>query len=1055
MKSILFLKTTLSRLLVIAFLIGGYLAYSSMVKEINPDLEIGSATIVTAWPGADAQTIEQQITNKLEKELKSVKGLKRLLSGSFAGFSTVVVEFRADVAQKEAMTRVRTKVSQAKGFLPKQAEEPKIQEVSVNDTPIITTVLYGEAELSELSKLSKRLKKNFEKIPGVNKVIVSGDREEIVMISLINARLNALGISSTEVSDAIKNANLDMPWGSFEGEEIGATFRLFGRFRDIEQIKQLPIKQSDKHRTIYLSEIAKVEHTHTKEDVRSFYSKNGGDFGRSVGISITKQSGSDAIKVIEKIKQEYARAVKQDYWPESIKYDVESDNSVDIWASLKSVFNNGWQAMLAVFVILFISLSWREALLAGLAIPITFAATMVIIALFGYSLNQIVIIGLVLALGLLVDDFILIMEGMHDNIFVKKLQFKEAALKTVKTYAIPSLSGSLTTILAMAPLLGISGVIGKFIRPMPLTTIVALIVSYIVSLIILIPLSRYLLANKKLKAKETRIDKLTKRYSAKLCQLILTVFIRNKITASIWVTATAAVFLFSASLFTQLPIEMMPKSDGRPLGVLIEMSPRTSLDSAQACGDAVGEELKAFPYIQSVTKLIGQKSPFTTVALTDQLSSTSGHYLVGFSALFTPKLEREKLAYEYVPLIRSALLEKMNLACPGSRLLLTPSTGGASAEDPIQIELVGSNMGQLRAMAEKVIEKLEKIEGATDVRHNMGVLQTDFKAIPNFEAMSFHGVTAVNVADQIRVMTSQDKIGKFSVGGVEEDIDIKISTAWPTREGQQGGPTTLSELYMLSVINNQGDIIPLNSLVSFEVSEQALSIIHKGGKRTITVLAKVDQRTAAEILSELTPAIEQMQQSWPAGYEYGFAGEAQDSAETFGSAGTMLILALFLVFALLVLQFDSFIQPLIIMSAIPLALTGTFFSFAILQMPFSFMAMVGVIALIGIVVNNSIIMIETMNQYCLQGMSVVQAAAKGTSDRLRPIITTSITTIVGMIPLALSQKMWLPLGVTIVGGLILATFLSLLIVPCLYVLLTREKKVLDEAIEVDNTEAIV
>ena len=259
---------------------------------------------------------------------------------------------------------------------------------------------------------------------------------------------------------------------------------------------------------------------------------------------------------------------------------------------------------------------------------------------------------------------------------------------------------------------------------------------------------------------------------------------------------------------------------------------------------------------------------------------------------------------------------------------------------------------------------------------------------------------------------------------------------WPSRRGEIGGPTTLAEAYLLNVTTPEGKSIPLFSLVDFELSEAALSILHREGKRTVTLLADTDKRTAGEVLGDIVPVLDAWAENWPDGYSYNLAGEAESGEEVFGSAGSMLVLALCLVFALLVLQFDSFAQPLVIMSAIPLALTGTFFGFFALQLPFSFMAMVGVIALIGIVVNDTIVMIATMNGYRKEGKPLLEATAHGAADRLRPILTTSITTIAGMIPLSLSNKMWLPLGVTVISGLIFATLLALFIVPCLYILFT-------------------
>lgn len=1043
-ERLFFLKSVFARLLLIILLVGGGLAATGMVKESQPDLQIATAIITTAWPGGDAQTIEQEVTNKLETELKNLKGLKRTLSGSFSGFSIITVEFQSGVDPKDALSRLQSKVSQAEGQLPRQAEKPSVVQASINDQPIYSIRLFGDVDLSELSKLARRLQQDLERLKGVNEVNISGDLEDIVMIRLIGARLNALEISPLTVRDVLQQANVDMPWGSFDGEEIGATFRFAGRFRNLHQLRTLPIVRNNGRRLITLEEVAEIRRTNAEERTRTFFSDQGGEFQRAVEISITKRAGEDTIEIINGAKELLGKSNESEYWPSTVDSAVVVDESENISADLQNVIWNGWQAMLAVFIILFFSLTWREALVAGLAIPVSFAGGLILIALLGYSLNQIVIIGMVIALGLLVDVFILMMEGMHENIFVKGKSFSHSALATVKTYAAPALSGQLTTMLAMAPLLGITGIVGEYIRPMPMTAIMCLIMSYIVALLLAIPLSRYVLPKPGSVVKKTKIDIASEKVSGALGRILERVFLRSRWIASIWVSIAVVVFVFSFMLFSTLPFELMPKDDGRNMGILIELEPNTSMKSAQSCADSVGGKLRELEYFDSVTKYVGEKSPFSVTSLADRLSPVESLSYVGFTTIFSPKAERDKLGFEYVPEVTSHIQSGLS-SCQGGKVFMTPELGGASAEAPIQIDISGDDMQQLREIAERVVGKLESIKGAINVRHNLGLASLDIQASPKSEAIDFYGITANNLAEQIRIMMTSDVVGKYVLGGVEEDIDIRMGFAWPSRSGEIGGPTTIEETYLLSAITPSQRIVPLSSLVNFELSEAALTILHKDNRRTVTVLADTDNRTAGEILASLAPEMDELEMEWPDGYDYYFAGESESSEEVFGSAGVMLILALFLVFALLVLQFDSFKQPVMIMFTIPLAMTGTFLGFFILKLPFSFMAMIGVIALIGIVVNNAIVMIDTMNKHRQSGKNIVQAASQGASDRLRPIITTSITTICGMIPLALSQNLWLPLGTTVISGLMFATILSLLIIPCLYILLTSDKNSQDDS----------
>lgn len=1031
-------RTTLSRLLLALFVIGGALAYNAMIKESLPDIDIATAVVETVWAGGDARTIEQEVTNVFERELKNLKGLQTIQSGSFAGKSVIIVEFDSASDSQDAIARLQGKVSEVQGQLPEASDRPTVQQVSVNDRPIYTLQLYGDLALPMISAQTERLSDRLAKINGVNEVKVSGDQETIVEVRLLGARLASLDIAPTQVSNAIQSANVDVPLGQFDGERLGATFRLTGRFRDLSQLSELPIRRIN-DRIVRLREIADISLTSAEERTRTYYAASDGSFRRSVSISISKQPGADTIGLIDDISAMLEAERDLASWPDGLEYEVVVNSAIDIKADLQSVFASGAQAMMAVFLVLFISLTWREALVAGLAIPVAFLGALMALAVLGQSINQLVIVGMVIALGLLVDVFILMMEGMHENIFVRKQSFETAAIQTARTYALPAFSGQLTTILAMSPLLAIAGLLGLFIRPIPMTAIACLAAAYITAVLMTISLSRYVLPKSGSGMKETYVDRLTASGAAKLEQLLRDRFVVSHRRALAWVLGAFALFVVSGLLFSTLPTELMPKDDGRNLGVLVELEPETSLAAAQRCADAVGAQISALDYFESVTKYVGEKSPFSSSSIADKLAPTRGLGYVGFTAVFVPLDVRDRLAYQYMPDVREQVTPAMH-ACPGGKLLLTPSLGGASDEAAIQIQLAGDDMDRLRSHAESLISLLSRTGGTANPRHNLGLPVMDIQAEPMMDALNFYGVNVGDMAQQLRLMTTSEVVGQYIRGDGQADVDIRVGFGWPSRQGEIGGPTGIGETYLMNIATADGHSIPLMSLVQLEMTQSPLAILHRDGQRTVTVLADTEGTTAAEVLDVIRPTLDEWQSQWPEGYSYQFGGEAESSAEVFGSSGTMLVLALLLVFALLVLQFDSFSQPFIIMSSIPLALTGTFIGFFLLVIPFSFMAMVGIISLIGIVVNDAIVMIETMNHHRDSGLGIADAASRGAAERLRPILTTSITTIVGMIPLAFSGAKWFPLSLTLITGLLFVTLLALLIVPCLYILFSTERE---------------
>ena len=1033
-----FIRPIFAILLTFMLVASGLMAYQSIVKEAAPDLAIPQATVQTEWPGADPETIEKQVTNKIEKKIKSMKGLKRVRSASFNSFSVIAVEFHSNANLAESMQILREKVRDAEPDLPRQAKKPKIEQVSVDDTPMLTIALFGEVDSIILGNAAKYLKDRLEKVSGVKKVDLGGRRKEVVQIQLDPGRLVALGISPITVRDSIRTANLDMPWDKIDNDKIGATVRLYGRFRDIKDLERLPVARLSTGRVVRLNEIADVHRDLAREKSHVAVSWSGSKYAPSVDVSVMKVPGVDTLKAIDRIKALLEKEFESPAVPYGIKYSITSDQSEFIWEKLRDVFNNGWQAMLCVFIVLFFLLSWREALVAGLSIPLTFLGALSLVSLMGYSLNEMVIIGMVIALGLLVDVFILMMEGMHEGIFSQKLPFGQAAVKAVKTYALPAFAGQMTTILALVPLFGIGGIDGKFIRIIPVTAICCLVLSFVIALFIDIPLSRAVFSKIKKGHKKSRIDRLTEVASEKLCAWSLRATVRNRWTALLCTGITVALLILSLMGMGLLPSLLYPKADGRNLGITVELAPGTTLATSRKVAEDLGEILRSKPYLQSVVKFVGQKSPLSRNSIAETLMPFKDSAYVGFSCIFTKLEEREKMAFQYLDSLRAELITTLR-PYPGTTLVFTPQTGGSTTEDPIQVQLTGDQMEELRRMSAKVQATLRKIPGASDVRDNLGPSRLDVKLFPNREALDFYQINQNELAYQVRFAMTDDEIGKFPLSGTEEDLEIRMGMAWPSRKGLPGGPTRIEEMGLIRPFKPGGETIPFFSVVNPVLGEAPLSITHQGGQRSVTVMSKTDNRTVTEILSDLKPILETMKADWPMGYDYHFGGEAESSAETYSSAGKMFIVAIFLVFAVLALQFGSFSQPFIIMLSLPFAMIGTFGGFFLAWIPFSFPAMIGIISLVGIVVNDAIVMLDTMNKHRKRGLNVREAAARGAADRLRPIISTTITTVVGLIPLSLSSPVWMPLCNAIIFGLISATLISQLVIPCLYLLMTPDK----------------
>ena len=1058
-----FTRQIFAILLCFMLFMGGLMGYFSMVKEGDPEIKIARARITTTWGGTDAETIENQVTDKLEKEIKSLQGMDDFTSATFNSFSIVNVAFKAEAPIAESIQQLRGKVDDAESELPDEStgrEKPSFEQLSQQDSPVLTMALSGEGlDINLLSQAAEDLQERLESVKNVREVNLGGQRDEVIHIQMIPSRLTTLGISTTQVRNAIQGGNIDRSWDLVRDEEFGAQVRMYGRFRTLDDLRSLPITRLDDSRVVQLSEVAEVYQGLERETQRAFVSWQGSEFSPTINLDVIKVAGTDTIQVIDDVLTDMELASQDpNIWPFGMTYRVLTNDANSIRDTLTSLGLNVLQASILVFAILFVALTWREALIAGLAIPMTFAGVLFILWMLGYTLNTMVTVGMILALGLLVDVFILMLEGLHEGIFVQGLSWPQAAIKTVKTYASPAFTGQLTTILAMAPLMAISGTLGKFIRLIPISAITCLVMSYALALLAVVPLSKFLLGSQEGKKSKTAVDRLTERVSEYFSHWSLRMTIPNRHVARLWTAGAMALFVCAVILFSQLPSSLFAVSDENKLSLNVELPPTATLETSQEVADRIGELVRNYSdsneekggekpgkkVFESVVKLVGQRSNLVAAS---EIKPGNADYFVGISAVFVDRNQRSRDSFDYAYDLSVQLESDILRNYPGAVLNTGfPLSGGGS--DPIQIEIFGNDLETLREISSEVQQSLREIPGTMDVRDDLGNLRRDFKLVPKRESLDFYGISQDDLGLQGRYMMTDNDVGDFPVGSGEEDLEIRLSTRWPSRQGGVGGPSRLDEFTTMRFITQGGEALPAGALLEQVPGAVPLSITHRNTQRSVTILAKVipgQNFYDAEILAELTPKLEGMQYDsndesnpdrWPRGYSYRFGGDADTSSETFSSAGQMLVVALFLVFAVLVLQFGSYTQPLIIILTVPFALIGTLFGFFLLGLSFSFPAMIGVIALVGIVVNDAIVMVETMNERRKEGLDVRHAAAAGASDRLRPILTTSITTIIGLIPLALSDPQWFPLCMAIIFGLLSATLIALLVVPGLYLQLT-------------------
>ncbi|MGB0694806.1 MAG: efflux RND transporter permease subunit [Rhodospirillaceae bacterium] len=1029
----LFVETTFGSLLGILIVVAGLFSYQAMVKESSPDLAIPMAMVRTAWPGAAPELVEKQVTTPIEKAIKSMDRLKSITSGSRTGESVMLVEFEANAPVEQSLQSLRTKVSEAAGLLPEDAGAPAVEQVSTTDTPVMTYMLAGDVSDAELGEIARAVQERLERLPNVRKVEISGAREAIVRVLVDPMRLNAYDLTLSSVNNSIAQSAVDRPLGEIADGPLAASMSLAGRFTNINEIRALPIPTDQTGYAVKLSDIAEVRPDLSTASVKTYVSFNGADFRPGVSITLYKSPGSDTITLTNNIRA----AVDAYPLPEGVNATVLSDDSIEVTNKLNTVFANAGEAVVAVVVVLLLMLSWREALIAGAAVPVTFLAAIAVAFAMDMTMNQMVVVGMVLALGLLVDVFILVMEGMHQALYVERRSFAGAVKQTVRKYALPAFAGQLTTILALAPLLFLGGTSGKFIRIVPLTAIICLVASYAIAFLWALPMSRLLLGSGPKEEKISLVDRVTQSAGTVVAGVLKKLVLRNKLVAGVWIMGSIGLVFFALMLASTLPQEMYPKEDGRNMGITVELPAGTPLDRSAELGKTIGAVLRGKDYIDNIILYAGQRSPYATGAPSDQITDSPGSHIIGFSVTFTTLEARNgKLAYSYVPELRQELNGVLGMI-PGATMVVAAQTGGPSGGDDLRFEVSGEDLAVLRQAAEEVAQLVASVGGTEDVRTDLGPPQLQLAASPRREALQYFDINLASLAEEMSLGMGETTVAEIKSPGIKDDVPVVMGMAWPSRDGQPGPPKTWLEIAQIKIKGNKGDTVDATKLFLAQPGGLPQVIVHVNGTRTVTVLGKAANVNTGVVMQTVMPQLPSIEAKYP-GITIGLAGQAQEAADTGAQMLQLFGITFFLMFAVLVLLFNSYLLPLIILFTVPIALVGTFGGFAAISMPISFPAMVGIVSLLGIVVNVAIVMVETMREYLRAGHSLQEAAAHGAADRLRPILSTTLTTVAGLVLLSFSSPMWQPLCYAIIFGLLATTVLSVVVIPALFLLLTTK-----------------
>lgn len=1009
-------------LLFILAMIVGIDAMDNLPKESFPDITIPMVYVSINHEGISPEDADRILYSPMHKELKSLDGLKEIISTATEGHLSIQLEFQTDINIDEALADVREAVDTAKGELPSSTDEPKVMEINLSLFPVMVVGLSGDIDERVLFTIAQDLKEKLEGLNGVLEAKIQGDREEVAEIIIDPAKLDAYNIDQTTLYNLINNNNQLVAAGNLDTGSGRFAVKVPGLIESTDDILNMPVKV-DGDAVVRFKDIAIGQRTY--KDPTSKASINGQP---ALAIEISKRVGSNIIATLDNVKALVKE--QQALWPEGVNVTFNQDQSKEIKNTLNDLFNNVFFATVLVMIIIVWSLGVRSSLLVGLAIPGSFLLGMLVLSLMGYTLNMVVLFALILSIGMLVDGAIVVTEYADRRMAEGSPKF-HAFREASKRMAWPITASTATTLAVFLPLLFWPDTVGEFMKFIPITVIITLSASLVMALIVIPALGAWLsrsgaISQQELQtlkaAEEGRFHELTGftgRYIA-LLQFLLKHPVKTLLGVIMLMISTLALY----GVLGQ-GVEFFPSADAEIALVDVRARGNLSLEERDTLVKKVESHLHDMPEIRTL---------YTSSFITPPNGGAAD--LVGRIQLELEDWQLRRTANEILEDIR-----KRTQDIPGIIIETKVKEDGPAGGSAIQLEISGNYPQVLTQVVSDIRAELEKDPELRDIKDSRPLEGIEWELIVDREAASRMGANIASVGGVIKMVTSGLPLGSYRPDDADDEVDIRLRFPTASR--------TLDQIDDLR-ISHQGQLIPISSFTQKSPRQQSGDIVRTGSKVRYMIEADVteevnDAYKRTQIAAQLDKA------NLPAGIQYRFKGDAEQMVETMSFLGKAFILAIFIMAVILVTQFNSIYRAGLVLSAIILSFAGVFLGLMIRGEPFGIvMSGVGMIALAGIVVNNNIVLIDTYSILRRDGLSPIDAALRTGAQRLRPVLLTTITTVCGLIPMvyqlnidligqeilvdAPSSQWWTQLSTAIAGGLSFATILTLILTPCLLVL---------------------
>jgi len=989
----------------------GMVSLSRLGLDLYPKINVPVAIVSTTYSGTGPQEMESLVTRPIEGVLATVGGVTDISSTSSEGSSLVIMQFGFSTDMDQAALEIREKVDMIASYLPEGATEPGVYKIDPNAFPIMMITVSGDAELSDIqTTVEDKIVSRLERIEGVARVTVTGGITNEVLVQIDQNKLDSYGLSYSQLKSILVSENINLPSGKIDRGNKSIPLRIIGEFESVQDISNIPLLLPNGS-VIRLKDVADVslkpEETYQLITV---------DDEQSIGVSILKSTDANTVQVANAINEEL---MEIDSEFDKVNIEIIMDNSVFIESAISNVATSGIIGGLLAVIILYLFLrNIRTTLVIGVSIPVSVIGTFALMYFSGITMNLMTLGGLALGIGMLVDNSIVVLENIY-RFRERGYSQMDAAREGTAEVSTAIVASTLTTVAVFLPIVFVEGVTSLLFKELALTVSFSLVMSLLVSLTVVPMLSSQILKIDNRSKEKHHFSGFQKGFSGfqKIYEKIIRAAVTHRLT-----TLGLAIGVFIISIFTatNLGAEFIPAMDEGSVGVTINLPESSQFEETVALTKSLEEQIKNIPEIDTIYTTIGV-SGMSFISSSDTSTASMTINLV-------PLSEREKSSSDIADEIR-----KLYKNIPGADIQVSASQtqGFGGTSSPISIQIRGDNLDVLKQYSDEIKVMIENIDGTREVTSSLEEGKDEIVLKIDRDKASQYGMTAAAITQYVRDIVYGNTLSQYKSDG--QEISIKVIGPEKYRE-------SMASLANLPIETPYGPVVLSEFIDTFEIVQSPSQIMRDSQVRVATIGSNIYGRDLQSVSTDIESELSKL--TLPSGYSYEIGGQTQELAESFSSLGLALVLAILLIYMVMASQFENLVYPFIIMFSVPFAVSGSIFGLAITNRPISVPAFIGLIMLAGIVVNNAIVLVDYINTLRSQGEKLIDAVVTAAQTRLRPILMTMLTTVLGLLPMAIGigdgAETTAPLATVVIGGLLFSTVLTLVVIPTVYVLFNRK-----------------